>query len=578
MPTVADQLIAALQRSGVRRVYGLPGDSLNGFTDAIRRAADITWEHVRHEETAGFAAAADAALTGRLAVCAGSCGPGNLHLINGLFDAQRSRVPVLAIAAHIPRTEIGSEYFQETHPQELFRGCSVYCELVSTPEMAPRILEMALRAAVEENGVAVVVIPGEVFLSKADDHVWALRPVLPTRSVVRPDDRSLANVAAILNGANNITILGGAGTAGAHDALVQLAATLQAPVVHALRGKEYIEYDNPYDVGMTGLLGFASGYKAIKEADVLLMLGTDFPYQQFYPDNATVIQVDIRGRNLGRRTAIDVGLVGSVADTLTALQPLLSQKHDRSHLDRCLNHYRKTRRSLDALAVNDRDRAPIRPEYLAAEASRLAADDAVFTVDVGSPVVWAARYLTMNGRRRLIGSFNHGTMACALPLAIGAQTVDRRRQVVAFAGDGGLTMLFGELITLGQNRLPVKVVVFNNSSLNFVELEMKAAGIVNFGTELVNPNFAAVAEAMGMFGRRVEDPSQLDRALADAFTYDGPAVVDVVTARQELSIPPAITVEQAKGFSLYAIRTILAGRADELIDLVSTNVARRVLD
>lgn len=576
MTTFADHVISTLQASGITRVYGLPGDSLNGLTDAIRRADGFTWEHVRHEEAAGFAAAGDAALTGQLAVCAGSCGPGNLHLINGLFDAQRSRVPVLAIAAHIPQSEIGSEYFQETRPQELFRECSVYCELVTTPEAAPRVLQMAMRAAVEENGVAVVVIPGEVFLHKVGD--LRVTPVLPTRSICRPADDELRKAATILNNSSKITILAGAGVEGAHDELVTLAGTVQAPVVHALRGKEFVEYDNPYDVGMTGLLGFASGYKAIKEAEVLLMLGTDFPYRQFYPERATVIQVDIRGRNLGRRTPIDLGLVGSVGDTLAALQPLLTAKNDRTHLDRSLTHYRKTRRRLDELAVNDRDKTPIRPEYLAAAADRRAADDAVFTVDVGSPVVWAARYLTMNGRRRLLGSFNHGTMACALPLAIGAQTVDRDRQVVAFAGDGGLTMLFGELITLSQNRLPVKVVVFNNSSLNFVELEMKAAGIVTFGTDLHNPDFAAVARSLGLFGRRVEQPGDLESALAEAFAHDGPAVIDVVTARQELSIPPAITVEQAKGFSLYAIRTILAGRSDELLDLVSTNVARRILD
>ncbi|OMB77370.1 ubiquinone-dependent pyruvate dehydrogenase [Mycolicibacterium conceptionense] len=578
MATIADQVISALTLSGVRRVYGLPGDSLNGFTDAIRRSGELTWQHVRHEETAAFAAAADAALTGQLAVCAGSCGPGNLHLINGLFDAQRSRVPVLAIAAHIPRTEIGSEYFQETHPQDLFRECSVYCELVSTPEMAPRILEMAMRAAVEDNGVAVVVIPGEIFLQRAGETGWATCPVRPTRSIVRPDDESVRRAADILNAAERVTILGGAGVAGSHDALIEVASTLQAPIVHALRGKEFIEYDNPFDVGMTGLLGFASGYKAIKEADTLLMLGTDFPYQQFYPEGATVIQVEIRGRNLGRRTPIDLGLRGSVADTLAALQPLLRPKTDRDHLDRSLKHYRKTRAQLDSLAVNDRDKTPIRPEYVAALANRMASDDAVFTCDVGSPVVWAARYLTMNGRRRLIGSFNHGTMANALPHAIGAQTAFPDRQVVALAGDGGLTMLFGELVTLIQNRLPVKVIVFNNSSLNFVELEMKAAGIVTFGTDLVNPDFAAVAQAMGVFGRRVTEPGELERAIGDALTYDGPAVVDVHTARQELSIPPAITVEQAKGFSLYAIRTILAGRADELLDLVTTNVARRILD
>lgn len=578
MSTVADQLVRVLHLSGVRRVYGLPGDSLNGFTDAIRRSGVLSWEHVRHEETAGFAAAADAALTGQLAVCAGSCGPGNLHLINGLFDAQRSGVPVLAIAAHIPRAEIGSGYFQETHPQELFRECSVYCELVSTAQMAPRIIAMAMRAALEERGVAVVVIPGEIFSERAASSGWSTRPITASRSIVRPDEASLRAAAEILNAAEAVTILGGAGVAGAHDALIRLAGTLQAPVVHALRGKEFIEYDNPFDVGMTGLLGFASGYKAIKEADTLLMLGTDFPYQQFYPDDAKIIQVDIRGRHIGRRTPVDVGLVGTVADTLAALEPLLAPKTDHTHLDRALRHYRTTRRRLDELAVNDRDRTPIRPEYVAALVDRLAADDAVFTCDVGSPVIWAARYLTMNGRRRLIGSFNHGTMANALPHAIGAQTAQPDRQVVALAGDGGLTMLFGELATLIQNRLPVKIVVFNNASLNFVELEMKAAGIVNFGTDLTNPDFAAVANAMGILGRRVEHPADLQPALAEALGHDGPALLDVHTARQELSIPPTITAEQAKGFSLYAIRTILAGRGDELLDLISTNVARRILD
>jgi pyruvate dehydrogenase (quinone) len=571
-------MITALQVSGVYRVYGLPGDSLNGFTDAIRRSDGITWEHVRHEEAAAFAATAEAALTGRLAVCAGSCGPGNLHLINGLYDAQRTRVPVLAVAAHIPIGEIGSGYFQETHPEELFRECSVYCELISSPRSAPRVVEMAMRAAVEENGVAVVVIPGEVFQSRLSGDRWSSRPVVPARSVLRPDDPTLRRAADILNAGSRVTILGGAGTAGAHAQVMALADTLNSPIVHAFRGKEHLEYDNPYDVGMTGLLGYASGYKAIKEADVLLMLGTDFPYTQFYPEDAAIIQVDIRGRHLGRRTPVDLGMVGSVRDTIDALSPLLEQKTDRTHLDRSLRHYRRTRESLDALAVNDRDRTPIRPEYVAGVVNRLAADDAVFTFDVGSPTIWAARYLTMNRRRRLTGSFTHGTMACALPHAIGAQTAHRGRQVIALAGDGGLTMLFGELITLVQNDLPVKVIVFNNSSLNFVELEMKAAGVVNFGTDLSNPDFGAAARAMGIWGRRVEQPADLEPAIAEALAHEGPALVDVVVARQELTIPPAISAEQAKGFTIYAIRTILAGRADELLDLVTTNVARRILD
>ncbi len=390
MPTVAQHLIAALKSSGINRVYGLPGDSLNGFTDAIRRSEDMAWEHVRHEETAAFAATADAALTGQLAVCAGSCGPGNTHLINGLYDAQRTRVPVLAIAAHIPLSEVGTGYFQETHPQELFRECSVYCELVSTPEMAPRLVEIAMRTAIEEkNGVAVLVIPGEVFLAKLPDRDWNTKAVVPTRSVLRPDDESLRRAADILNAGSRVTILGGAGTAGAHTELLRLAETLNSPIVHAFRGKEHIEYENPFDVGMTGLLGFASGYKAIKEADVLLMLGTDFPYSQFYPDNAEVIQVDIRGSHLGRRTPpVDLGLVGSVKDTIDVLLPLLTRKADRTHLDRSLNHYQRTRKSLDSLALNDRDRTPIRPEYVAGVVNQLAHDDTVFTFDVGSPTIW----------------------------------------------------------------------------------------------------------------------------------------------------------------------------------------------
>ncbi|MEU4311011.1 ubiquinone-dependent pyruvate dehydrogenase [Nocardia sp. NPDC024068] len=578
MATVAEHMISALQVSGVSRIYGLPGDSLNGFTDAIRRADGITWEHVRHEEAAAFAAAADAALTGRLAVCAGSCGPGNLHLVNGLFDAQRTRVPVLAVAAHIPIAEIGSGYFQETHPEQLFRECSVYCELISSAQSAPRVLEMAMRAAIEENGVAVVVVPGEVFQSRLSGERWSGRPVLPSRSVRRPDDSTLRRAADILNAGSRVTILGGAGTAGAHTEVMALADTLQSPIVHAFRGKEHLEYDNPYDVGMTGLLGYASGYKAIKEADVLLMLGTDFPYTQFYPEDAAVIQVDIRGSHLGRRTPIDVGMVGSVRDTIDALLPMLTGKTDRTHLDRSLRHYGRTRKSLDALAVNDQDRTPIRPEYVAGVVNRLADDDTVFTFDVGTPTIWAARYLTMNGRRRLTGSFTHGTMAAAVPHAIGAQTAHPGRQVIALAGDGGLTMLFGELITLVQRGLPVKVIVFSNSSLNFVELEMKAAGVVNFGTDLKNPDFGAVARAMGIRGLRVERPGDLEPAVAEALAHEGPALVDVVVARQEMTIPPAITAEQARGFSLYAIRTILAGRADELLDLVTTNVARRILD
>ena len=576
MATIADHIIEALKRASVKRIYGIPGDSLNGFTDALRRDGSILWQHVRHEEAAALAAAADASLTGELAVCAGSCGPGSIHLINGLYDANRTRVPVLAIAAQIPGAEVGSTYFQETHPQEVFREACVYSETISIPEQMPWVLDIAMRTAVERRGVAVLVIPGDIFLQAMPAH----RPSAPIQfaaRVTRPSEDGLKAAADLLNAAEKVTIFGGAGVEGAHDELITIAEKLKAPVVHALRGKPFIEYDNPYDVGMTGLLGFTSGYRAIESCDALLVLGTDFPYRQFYPSKAKIIQVDIRGENLGRRTPIDLGLVGSVKDTVPAILPLLKERGNGSHLAAARDHYVKARKALDDLAVDDCNRAPIHPQYLVRMVSEAASEDAVFIPDVGSPTGWAARYLTMNGKRRLIGSFAHGTMANALPHAIGAQSAFPGRQVVALAGDGGLSMLLGELLTLRQNKLPVKIVVFNNSSLNFVELEMKATGFVNFGTDLDNPDFAEVAKSMGLFGQRVEKPHDLEPALKAAFAHDGPALVDVVTAREELIIPPTITVEQAKGFSLFALRTILCGRGKELIDLADTNVYRQLL-
>ena len=553
--TVADVMVATLKASGVQRVYGLPGDSLNGFTDALRRDGTITWQHVRHEEAAGFAAAGEAALTGELAVCAASCGPGNLHLINGLFDANRSGVPVLAIAAHIPRQEIGGEYFQETHPQELFRECSVYCELVSVPDQLPRILQVAMRAALQRGGVAVVVVPGEVFVADAAHESEPL-PVRRVSPVMRPDEESLAAAAQVLNAAGRVTILAGAGCAGAHDQLIALAEALKAPVVHAFRGKEFVEYDNPYDVGMTGLIGFSSGYRAMEHCDALVMLGTDFPYRPFYPEDIPVIQVDVRGERIGRRTPVQFPLVGTVRDTVDALLPMITPKTDTGHLDRMTAHYRRARGRLDKLARDRRNDSPLHPQYVAATIDRLAAADAVFTADVGTPCIWAARYLHMNGTRRLIGSFNHGSMANALPHAIGAQASQPGRQV----------------ITLRQQHLPVKVVVFNNGALSFVELEMKAAGIVTYGTDLDNPDFAAIAQGVGMFGARVEKAEELEGALREAFSHDGPALVDVRTVRHELSLPPKLTYGQIKGFTLYATRTILSGGGEELLELTRTNL------
>ncbi|MFJ5215680.1 ubiquinone-dependent pyruvate dehydrogenase [Streptomyces sp. NPDC088354] len=570
--TVADVMVATLAASGVRRVYGLPGDSLNGFTDALRRNASVGWAHVRHEEAAAFAAAGEAGVTGRLAVAVGSCGPGNLHLINGLFDAQRSRVPVLAIAAQIPRVEIGGEYFQETHPQDLFRECSVYCEMASTPEQVPRLLRIAMRAALERGGVAVLVVSGELFLAPASQS-GAPRPVTGTHTHVRPDDAALARAAEVLNAAERPAILGGAGCRDAHDEAVALADALKAPMVHSLRGKEYLEYDNPYNVGLTGLIGYSSGYRAMEHCDALLMLGTDFPYRQFYPGaEVPVVQVDVRGEHIGRRTEVEVPLVGTVKDTAAALLPLLRPRTDRSFADRMTGHYRGVRAHLGHLAEGGTSDGPMHPQHVAAAVDRIAGPDAVFTADVGTPTVWAARYLTMNGRRRLVGSFNHGSMANALPHAIGIQASHPGRQVVAFCGDGGLTMLLGELITLRQLDLPVKAVVFNNSALAFVELEMKAAGFVNYGTGLDHVDLADVARAAGLFGARVDRADQLGDALTAAFAHDGPAVIDARTARHELSMPPKITLEQLKGFTLFATRTILSGRADEIVELAKTNL------
>lgn len=577
MKTVADQIAETLAAAGVKRIYGLVGDSLNGLTDAVRRQGKIEWIHVRHEEVAAFAAGAEAHLTGEIAVCAGSCGPGNLHLINGLFDCHRSRVPVLAIAAHIPLAEIGSGYFQETHPQALFAECSHYCELVAGADQMPRALEIAIREAVGKRGVSVLVIPGDVALLPATDapspKVGGLLPPVP---VVTPQARDLDRLAALLNGDGRVTILCGSGCQGAHDELLALGERLKAPMVHALRGKEHVEWENPYDVGMTGLIGFSSGYYAMRDCDVLLMLGTDFPYRQFYPHGEAVriAQVDLRAENIGRRVAVDHGVVGDVRATLQALLPLLEQKRDSTHLDQAQRHYAKARKSLDELAIGAPGKRLIHPQQIAKAISDQAAEDAVFTCDVGLPTVWAARYLAMNGKRRLLGSFWHGSMANAMAQGIGAQAAFPRRQVISLSGDGGFTMLMGDFLTLAQQRLPVKVVVFNNGALGFIELEQKSTGFLNFGTELRNPNFADMAEAVGIRGIRLEDAEEVDDGIASALAHDGPVLIDAVVNRTELAMPPSITLEMAKGFSLYMAKAIMNGRADEVIDLAKTNLWR----
>ena len=568
---VAKLVVETLAAAGVRRIYGVVGDSLNGITECLRKQDRIEWIGVRHEEVAAFAAGADAHLTGSLAVCAGSCGPGNMHLINGLYDCHRSRVPVLAIAAQVPSRERGSNYFQETRPDILFKDCSHYCEPIDHADQMPRVLELAIRSAVGKRGVSVVSIPGDIALQEAPE----ARPFAPSAApTVRPSDVELAKLAALLDRAERVTILAGAGCAGAHDELVLAAAALQAPVVHALRGKEHVEYDNPFDVGMTGLLGFSSGYYAMMACDVLLVLGSDFPYSQFYPKDAVVAQVDILPENVGRRGRLDLGLVGGVKETLAALLPLLRKKTERKHLDEAVSHYRKTRKELDDLATGVPGRKPIHPQYLTRTLDELAASDAVFTCDVGFPTLWAARYLKMNGKRRLLGSFNHGSMANAMPQALGAQVSHPGRQVISLSGDGGFSMLMGDLLTIRQRKLPVKIVVYNNGALGFVEIEMKAAGLVDFGTTLDNPDFAQMARAIGIHGVRVEDPGELAGAVRGALAHDGPALLDVVVNRQELAMPPTIELEQARGFTLYMMHAVLSGRGDEVLDLAKTNLWR----
>lgn len=565
---VADVITETLHAAGVRRVYGIVGDSLNAITESLRERGDIAWIHTRHEETAAFAAGAEAALTGELAVCAGSCGPGNLHLINGLYDCHRTRVPVVALAAQIPSAEVGRNYFQETKPEHLFRGCSHYCEVVSTASQMPGVLEAAIRSAIGKRGVAVIVIPGDVALEDCNTAISKPASLKLAAPRVVPAEAEIEALATLLNESARTTLFCGRGCQGAHDQVIRLAETLKSPIVHALGGKDHIEWDNPYDVGMTGLIGFSSGYKAMMDCDTLLMLGTDFPYRQFYPKKAKILQVDLRPENIGHRAPLELGVVGDTAATIEALLPKLTVKQDDAHLQGALENYRTARQGLDELATGEPGKKPIHPQYLTSLLSKHASDDAVFTYDVGAVTIWAARYLTMNGRRRMVSSLAHGSMASAMPLAIGAQAAFPGRQVISLSGDGGFSMLMGDLLTLNQEKLPVKVVVYNNGSLAFVSLEMKAAGLLDFGTDLRNPDFAAMARGAGVHGVRVEDPADLEAAIGEVLAHNDPALLDVVVNPQELASPPQFSAKEVKGFSLWALQAVINGRGDEVVDLV----------
>ncbi len=572
---VAEQLVSQLINAGVHRVYGIVGDSLNPIVDAIRKSGGskkggIDWVHVRHEEAAAFAAAAEAQLTGKLAVCAGSCGPGNLHLINGLYDAQRSAAPVLAIASHIPSVQIGQMYFQETHPDRLFNECSVYNEMISSAEQAPRVVNAAIRHAVELSGVSVISLPGDVSDLKATSpspkYVPSRRPVLT------PNEEDVRQLADVLNRAKKVAIFAGAGVEGAHDEVIELADVLKAPIGHTLRGKDFIQYDNPFDVGMTGLLGYGAAAEGMNDADVLIMLGTDFPYDQFLPDTFTV-QVENHPEKLGRRTDISLPIHSDVKPLIAALLPLLDRDRSDAFLKAKVKKHSKIMHSpIGAYTRNAEHMKPIHPEYAAHILNEVASKDAIFTADTGMCNVWTARYIDPLGTRRLIGSFLHGSMANALPHAIGAQVAFPNRQVISVSGDGGLSMLLGELVTARMYNLPIKVVVFNNSTLGMVKLEMLVNGLPDYGTDVHDVNYAEVASAIGLHGERVTEPTRLRGALQEAFAYNGPALIEVMTDPNALSLPPEIRSGQVIGFATAMSKIVLNRGAGEAVAMATSNM------
>ncbi|MCF4007134.1 pyruvate dehydrogenase [Corynebacterium uropygiale] len=567
----AQLLVDTLEKQGVRRIYGLVGDSLNPISDAVRKSS-IEWVHVRNEEAAAFAASADSLVTGELAVCAASCGPGNTHLIQGLYDAHRNGAKVLALASHIPSVQIGSGFFQETHPEKIFQECSAYCEMVNSADQGDRVVHHAIQSTMAGHGVSVLVIPGDVSQQEVTRPVFTNSTVAAGRPILLPDPHQAAALAKAINDAKTVTLFCGAGVRDAREEVLELAEKIKSPIGHALGGKMYIQHDNPFDVGMSGLLGYGACHDASNEADLLILLGTDFPYSDFLPTE-NVAQVDVDGSHIGRRTTVRYPVIGDVAATIKTILPHVEEKRDRSFLDKMLRkHCGKLSSVVEAYTSNVDKHVPIHPEYIANIIDELAAEDAIFTVDTGMCNVWGARYITPNGSREQIGSFRHGTMANALPQAIGAQAAQPGRQVISFSGDGGLSMLMGELLTVKMYQLPLKCVVFNNSSLGMVKLEMLVQGIPEFETDHEHVNFAQVAEGMGIKSFRIEDPAKARDVLAEALAYQGPALIDVVTDPNALSIPPNITFAQLMGFSKAATRTVFGGGVGHMLDMATSNL------
>ena len=568
--TVSDQIVNMLAEAGVKRIYAVTGDSLNHINNAVRTSGKIQWVHVRHEEAGAYAAGAEAQLTGELACCAGSSGPGHVHLINGLYDAHRTGAPVLAIASTIMSQEFGTEYFQETNTIKLFDDCSYYNQVAVTPMQLPRMMQAGIQYAMNRKGVSVVGVPGDLTSKDAEESETSMHFYRP-EPLTRPSDQELQELAALIGENHKITIFCGIGVAGAHDEVVELAATLKATVGFSYRGKMFIQHDNPYEVGMTGLLGLPSAYHSMHESDLVILLGTDFPYVNFMPTKNKIVQIDTKPERLGRRAKLTMGLCGDIKHTLKTLMPLLSPKTDDSFLQSQLEFYGKVKEKMQTYVDDRGEKDAIHPEFVAATIDKLADQDAIFTMDTGMCCVWGARYINSTGKRSMIGSFNHGSMANAMPQAIGAALAFRNRQVVAFCGDGGLSMLLGDLATIVQYKLPVKLIVFNNKSLGMVKLEMEVAGLPDWQTDMANPDFAAVAAAFGMKGITVNEPENLEQALQQAFAFDGPALVNVMTDPNALAMPPKIEFEQVKGMALSMSKLILNGKMEEVLDTVKAN-------
>ena len=568
--TVAEVVIETLQQAGAKHCWGIPGDSLNHVTDAIRRS-EIEWVHVRHEEAGGFAAGAEAIVANRLTLCAGSCGPGSLHFINGLFEAHRNRSPVVLIASQITRDELGTDFPQEVDYKPIYDQCSVFCQEIRTPAHARRITAMAAQAAMTKGGVAVIILPVDLSKESAVDEPHFSVHLPQPQS--RPSDTEMNRIAEIINDGKKIAIYAGSGCEGAHGPLMALAERIKAPIAHTSRAKDFVEYNNPYNVGMTGIFGIDSGYHAVTECDTLLLLGCDFAWRQYYPAHARIIQIDIDPTHLGRRHPVEVGAVGDIATTLAALLPRVQARGEREFLDHCLDRHRKAVDHLNERATLG-DGGTIRPQYLTALIDKHADDDAIFTADGGSPMVWVLRHTRATGKRRTLVSLTHGTMANAMPQALGAKKAFPQRQVISLSGDGGLTMMMGDLITAVQENIAIKIAVYNNGSLGFVELEQKVEGLLDAYTELKNPDFAKVAEAVGIYGRRVESAAELEAEVQAWLAHPGPALLDVTTDRFELVMPPNIQASQVLGTALYSVKAVLSGRGGDVVDMIKDNFVK----